>query len=308
MNQFSIILTIFIASLCLTAKSFAAVYPMPAPGNDLVGEISKVTVKRGDTLSAIAREYGVGMHEILKANPQIKGPQHLRVGQEIIIPGQFVLPEQRKGVVINIPELRLYYFTPDGQYVHTYPVGLGRVEWRTPLADTRVVRKTTSPTWYVPKSIREYTYETRGEILPEFIPPGPKNPLGDYAMYLGVSGYLIHGTNDPATIGNYVSSGCIRMRNEDIGSIYPMIDINTPVHIVHNPYKAGWQNGNLYLESHATVDYDLPPSALNQIYMEDVVNAAMMRHSAANQVDWDSAYQVANNQRGVPILIGQETP
>ncbi len=283
----------------------AAVYAMPAPGNDIVGEV--VTVRSGsdDTLLTIGNRYGVGMHEMLEANPQLhqdqfKASQYLGRGKKVIVPTQYILPVYRKGIVINLPELRLYYFTPDGKYVYTYPVGLGRAAWRTPLASTTVISKEKDPIWNVPPSIHAYVLEETGKDLPSRVMPGPENPLGPYAMHLGTSGYLIHGTIQPWSIGKYISSGCIRLHNEDVDQLYHMVTVGTQVHLINFANKAGWSNGQLYLASRVPLELSVPHSSLNPATVNEVL--ASKAHGA--NIDWNKVEKTLNESTGIPQVVG----
>lgn len=184
----------FVLGLLLLPMVLASEYTMPPIGDDIIGQNYTITVQIKDSLTAIREKHDVSYEELIEANPAINFYK-LKVGQKVIIPKQFILPKFRRGIVINIPELRLYYFTPDGKNVYTFPIGLGREGWRTPIAAAQVVSKNEDPVWYVPKSIRDYVLNKTGEELPTSVPPGPKNPLGKYALYLSLNGYLIHGTN-----------------------------------------------------------------------------------------------------------------
>lgn len=280
-------------------RTLSATYPMPAPGNDVIGELVRVQAECGDTLENIGDHYEVGLHEMQEANPSLSN--ELSGGEVVIVPTQFVLPKYRKGVIINIAECRLYYFTADGKMVMTYPVGLGRKGWRTPTTATTVIRKTTNPTWTVPKTIRAYVFGQTGNWLPDSIPPGPENPLGPYAMYLGTHGYLIHGTNQPWTIGKLSSAGCIRLHNRDVTELYQYVKTGTPVKIIHQPYKAGWQNGRLYLEAHLPVNLNERPSDLNMVSAERSVLAAT--HNNGSSLSWGSIKQIIEQGNGIPELV-----
>lgn len=283
--------------------AFSAVYEMPAPGNDIIGQVQYTHAQHGEDLDAVGARYGVGMHEMMEANPNLPSKGTLRSGQKVMVPTQYVLPPYRKGIVVNIPELRLYYFTPDGKYVMTYPVGLGRDQWRTPLASTTVVKKATNPAWHVPKDIKQHVYEVTGRMLPDvFDGDDPENPLGEYAMYLGVNGYIIHGTIQPWSIGKYISSGCIRMNNDDVEELYQVVKVGTPVHIIHYANKAGWENGKLYLESQMPVDLGTAPSNLNQRSLEAVISSAVKSKPA--MVNESQAQYVEATHIGVPEPIG----
>jgi L,D-transpeptidase ErfK/SrfK len=286
--------------LLATSSGLAAKYPMPSPGNDLVGELITTYAEPGDTIDDIGDRYGVGLHEMLEANPRL-GQGELYGGERILIPTQFVLPKYRKGIVINLAECRLYYFTADGTTVYTYPVGLGRKGWRTPTTSTSVIRKTPDPVWSVPPSIHNYVYEQTGHWLPDVVPPGPENPLGPYAIYLGTHGYLIHGTNQPWSIGKLISAGCIRLFNADVTELYQQVKTGTPVKIIHQPYKAGWQNGMLYLEAHVPVNIGEPPSELNMLSPRKELLTANHKQQ---MIDWQSVWQILEQKNGVPEPIG----
>jgi L,D-transpeptidase ErfK/SrfK len=282
----------------------AAEYDMPSPGNDLIGRNYTITVRRGNNLTSIRKQNGVSYDELLVANPNINFYK-LRVGQKVIIPKQFILPKYRRGIVINTAELRLYYFTPDGKYVYTYPAGLGRIDWRTPLTSATIVRKAEHPVWHVPDDIRDYVLEKTGELLPESVPPGPKNPLGNYALYLSKSGYLIHGTNRPRSVGTFISSGCIRLLREPIHQLYQDAQVGTQVHIIHYPYKAGWRGNKLYLESHVPIKgyLEQADSPLNETNVQEAIYEAI--HLRPAKINWESVSRTIKNHRGIPKPIGE---
>lgn len=297
------LLFLILVNLFLTAQ--AAFYEMPAPGNDVIGEIRVIHVQKGDSANKLMREYELSYHELLEANPKVRF-SNLHEGATIVIPTQFILPKYRKGIVINIPELRLYYFTPDGQYVFTTPVGLGRSGWRTPTMTTYVIKKEEQPVWHVPKEIAEYV-ESKGRVLPDEIPPGPDNPLGDYALYLSYWGYLIHGTNDPDSVGKYYSSGCIRLRPDAIATLFSQVDVGTIVHIVHASNKAGWLNSVLYLEEHVPVSYNDQETKAddNQEGLQQVIDEATKNRPI--NIDWQRVSELAKEQTGIPEPISTGT-
>ena len=296
-------ITIVISGLFFTTITLAGEYDMPPVGDDIVGQNYSITVQKGDSLTTIRKQNEVSYNELLEANPNINFYK-LKVGQKILIPKQFILPKFRKGIVINIPELRLYYFDPDGSHVHTFPVGLGRMNWRTPIAAATVVRKEEDPTWYVPNSIRNYVFNKTGEMLPDAVPPGPKNPLGKYALYLSKNGYLIHGTNAPHSVGTFISSGCMRLLREPIELLYQEAQVGTPVHIINYPNKAGWRGDKLYLESHKPVDgYSHKPSSpLNNPDVQTAIYEAI--HLRPAQINWSSVSKNVREHLGIPEPIG----
>ncbi|MBA2779567.1 L,D-transpeptidase family protein [Halomonas kenyensis] len=225
-------------------------YPLPEQG-DVIGEDFVVTAKDEQTLLDIAREHNVGYEEIRRANPDVSVwlPGE---GTEVVIPGRFILPPvAREGIVINVAELRLYYYPPveEGETprVETYPIGIGREGFDTPLGKTKTTMRLKDPAWYPPRSVREEAAE-RGETAPAVVPPGPDNPLGSHAILLDISGYLIHGTNQPDGIGMRASRGCIRMFPEDIESIFDRVPVGMQVNIINQPIKAGWDGDTPYVQ------------------------------------------------------------
>jgi L,D-transpeptidase ErfK/SrfK len=211
-------------------------YTIPSSGNT-IGEHR--TVKAGsttetDTLTELAQLFDIGVYEMVRANPRLSG-KLLKPNTSVIIPAQFTLPSgPRKGIVLNLADMRLFYYHPDGNTVTTYPVGIGRQGWSTPLGNTRIISKTKNPAWHPPASIRREA-ERKGKILPLVVRPGPRNPLGQYAMHLGFSGILMHGTNQPTSIGLRSSHGCIRLYPADIEELFSLVPIGTSVRVVYEP-------------------------------------------------------------------------
>lgn len=285
--------------------TIAAEYNMPPSGDDIIGQSYTITVKEGDSLTTIREKNGISYDELLVANPNIDFYK-LRVDQKVFIPKEFILPKYRRGIVINTAELRLYYFTPDGKHVYTFPVGIGRSGWRTPLTSATIVRKAEHPPWHVPDDIRDYVLKKTGRLLPKVVQPGPKNPLGNYALYLSKSGYLIHGTNAPSSVGTSISSGCVRLLRKPIELLYQEIEVGTPVHIIYYPHKVGWRGDNLYLESHAPIDSyaEKPESPLNEVNVHTVIYEAINHRPA--YIDWQAIKRVTKNHFGIPQLIGEK--
>ena len=225
-----LIATVFAGSF-LTQPLAAATYPM---NGDVVGAVRSYTVKNHDSLAKIARHFDLGMVELLAANPGIT-TQNLRAGTILIVTNSHVLPRPHTGIVINLPELRLFYFL-DSHYVMTFPIGIGREGWDTPLGVTRIAIKREKPTWTPPDSIR-----AENPKLPRIVPAGPNNPLGNYALDLALPAYAIHGTNRPASVGLRSSHGCIRLYPEDIATLFHVVKVGTKVTIIDTPVKLGWQ-------------------------------------------------------------------
>ncbi len=284
----------------------AEVFLLENEEDSVVGEIQHTWAESSDTLLDIARHHGLGFHEIKRVNPGIDTwlPE---TDQQIILPSRYVLPRaKRRGLVLNIPEMRLYFFPSekiDGKsQVITYPLGVGRQGWQTPYIDTRIIQKTKDPYWHPPKSIRE-EHEEAGDPLPKRVPPGPDNPLGNYAMRLGLPDYLIHGTNKPYGIGMRVSHGCIRLYPEDIEELFPMVKVKTPVKIVNQPYKVGIRDNKIWLEAHPFLEED---SDQFQDNLTSVVKMIVDLTDEENyRIEWDLAKRIIREMKGIPIVIGR---
>jgi len=194
-------------------------FVLESPDQSVIGVPQIVFTRREDTLSDLARAYGLGYDELIAANPGVD-PWLPGDHTPILLPTQYVLPNvPRKGVILNIASKRLFYFpaVPEGQpqVVKTYPIGIGRVGWETPLGATTVTAKAKDPSWFVPASVRREHAEI-GDPLPAVVPPGPDNPLGTRVLKLNMPGYLIHGTNQPYGVGMRVSHGCVRLYPESL--------------------------------------------------------------------------------------------
>ncbi|HEY7746927.1 MAG TPA: L,D-transpeptidase family protein, partial [Desulfuromonadales bacterium] len=211
-----------------------------AKGDDVIGRLAVIKLEKGDTLPDIARHFSLGINAISAANPGVDVwvPE---AGERILLPLSFILPDApREGIVVNLATMRLFQFKGDGKslVVSTYPVGVGTKERPTPTGQMYVERKAIRPTWHVPASIAE-DHRKKGDPLPAKVPPGPQNPLGEYALYLSKSSYLIHGTNKPASIGLNATNGCLRLYPENVKYLYNDTPVNTPVVIVNQPYLIG---------------------------------------------------------------------
>ncbi len=295
-----------ILSLLLSAPVFAATYDLPSEYFDVIGSVTTVQSKYADTLWDIARRTSIGQDQMQRVNPDIDIwlPGE---GTSIVVPTHHVLPRApREGLVLNLPEMRMYYFPPKkaGQpaQVQTYPIGIGRMDWATPLGSTRITQKTKDPSWTPPESIRR-EHAAKGDPLPRVVPAGPNNPLGRYAMRLGIPGYLIHSTNKPLGVGMRISHGCIRMLPEDIERLFPQLPVGTPVVIINQPVKAGWYGGKLYLEVHPPLEeYPNDRTAMVQEVMLALDNA-MERRSAAAVLNNGLIDEELSRQTGMPMVI-----
>jgi L,D-transpeptidase ErfK/SrfK len=268
---------------------------------EVIGELQVIEARYEDTFVKLAREYNVGYEELRRANPGIDAwlPGE---GTPITIPSRFVLPRaERRGIVINLPELRLYYFPDDdGRRVITHPISIGRMDWGTPIGRTTVIAKTENPTWYPPQSIRDEHAE-RNDFLPTVVPPGPDNPLGNHAMRLGIPGYLIHGTNKPSGVGMRVTHGCIRMFPEDIEALFGTVPMGTQVRIVNQPFKLGWGDDGIFLEAHSPLDEESDEWSATELTRAFV--AATEGSEGPVEFDWRSAERIMQLARGVAEFV-----
>ena len=225
----------------------------------VVGVPQVVFTTADDTLSDLARAYGLGYDELIAANPGVD-PWLPGENVPVLLPTQFVIPDvPREGIVLNIATKRLFYFpaVPEGEaaIVKTFPIGIGRVGWETPLGVTTVIAKAKDPQWYVPLSVRQ-EHAALGDPLPAVIPAGPENPLGHRVLKLEMPGYLIHGTNQPYGVGMRVSHGCVRLYPENIEYLYELVEIGETVAIINEPFLVGRLDGELYFEGHAPLEDD----------------------------------------------------
>lgn len=344
-------------------------FRLPEPGDDLIGNIRHTKAHQEDTLIDIARRFSVGQDEMVMANPTVDRwlPKE---GTDVLIPQFYILPDApRAGVVVNIPEMRLYYFpvrasaapvrkpvnapTPAASAgktatkttvtpppprpapaaaiesahsgdVITYPVSMGRMDWRTPIGKTSVVNKQKDPSWTPPASIKR-EHALKGDPLPDVVPPGPDNPLGKYAMRLGVAGYLIHGTDAAKAdgIGMRVTHGCMRMYNEDIARLFPLVPVGAPVYLVNQPVKLGWKDSKLYMEVSQPLDEDvgISPHDVDEDvskeqqareddqrsrYLMRIANAEIekQKDKTGASVSMERVRRAIEKPTGIPVVIG----
>jgi L,D-transpeptidase ErfK/SrfK len=296
-----------ILALAFCGPLSSAVFDYPRIEYNLIGYLQTVEAKTEDTLLDIARHNGIGQEEILIANPEVDRWIPGR-GTRVLVPSRYVLPDTpRDGLVLNLPEMRLYYFLQGSEnqspQVYTYPVSIGRMDWETPQGSTRIVSKQENPSWTPPESIRQ-EHAADGDPLPRVVPPGPDNPLGRHAIRLNIPSYLIHGTNKPFGVGMRVSHGCIRMLPEDIEELFQLVDTTTPVYIINQPIKAGWYGGDLFLEIHPALDeYPMDAEAIENEAFSVLEKALSQREAVID----DAALKKAISQKsGIPVIISKE--
>ena len=241
----------------LALPAQATVYTLPDEGR-LIGEPILHRAQQGDYFQNIAEQYNVGFLALMAANPDLD-PLYLHADTAVTIPSQMILPNvPQRGIVINLPELRLYYFEPSGHQVYVYPIGMGQPGLRTPVSTSVISDKRINPSWVVPKSMKQRYLNEQAIELPDVIPPGPSNPLGRFAMRLGSSEYLIHGSNQRFGIGMSVSSGCLRLFDADIEELFSLVAIGTPVRIIDHPVKISYEANNVrYIEVHSPLSDSL---------------------------------------------------
>jgi L,D-transpeptidase ErfK/SrfK len=292
----------FGAALCLTAFQPALATTYALDKNDVVGKTIDYTIQSGDTYYTIARKHDLGLAAILAANPGIN-PETAGPGTQLVLPTVHVLPElPHQGIVINLAELRLYYF-PSTDQVMTFPIGTGKDGWETLTGTTKVAQKIKDPVWVVPKSIL-----AENPKLPDHIGPGPNDPLGAFALQLGWPGYLVHGTDEPNSIGLRQSHGCVRLYPEDIEKLFNAVNVGTPVTVIDTFFKLGWKGNQLMLEVYPTQKQTL---AISQLQKPDPANFADLYAAVRWQehnglhIDWDTVQKATFDHDGVPVPIAE---
>ncbi|WP_419657281.1 YbiS: predicted L,D-transpeptidase [Desulfosarcina variabilis str. Montpellier] len=266
---------------------------------DVIGRLATIKLEKEDTLPDIARHFSLGLANISAANPGVDTwvPESKR---RILLPLYFILPDtRRRGIVINLATMRLFYFQKNGNpmAVSTYPVGVGTQERPTPMGEMIITRKKHRPTWYVPTSIAA-DHRKKGDPLPAMVPPGPLNPLGEYALYLSEPTYLIHGTNKPASIGLRATNGCIRLYPKDIERLFEKTPVKTPVLIVNQPYLVGWRDGVVYLEAH-TPFQESGTANWKRVYSK----LKNIEQQSESPLDWKKVRTVVLEARGIPVPV-----
>ena len=311
MKQMRITRWVTLLALAATAlfslPAQANTWPLPANGSRLVGENRFHLVENdGGSLEAIAKKYNVGFLALLQANPGVD-PYVPRAGSVLTIPLQTLLPNvPRQGIVINLSELRLYWYPPGKNEVTIYPIGIGQLggDTLTPTMVTRVSDKRANPTWTPTANIRA-RYKAQGVDLPAVVPAGPNNPMGHHAIRLAAHGgvYLLHGTNADFGIGMRVSSGCIRLRDNDIASLFRQVTPGTPVNIINAPVKASVEpDGTRLVEVHQPLSKSINDDPKTQPL---VLNASMESFKSAAETDAALMDEVMAVRSGMPVDVTQ---
>lgn len=300
---FAVSRSLLLASVFAVGTAQALELPLPPPGEDVVGQVQVIKAKYEDTFADLGSANDLGYLEMVAANPGVD-PWLPGEGSEVILPTRFILPPgPREGIVINLAEYRLYYYPKGRDVVYTYPLGIGREGWSSPIASGRVTAKTPNPGWTPPQSIRD-EHAAEGDPLPAYVPPGPDNPLGPFKFTLSMPGYLIHGSNKKFGIGMRVSHGCFRMLNHNVLKLAELVPVGTPVRIIDEPYKFGRSGGKLYLEAHAPLQDEGQPSVVDK--HSAVINALLKRDGMDElRLDWDMVREVVAAEDGLPVAIAQ---
>jgi len=302
MNRASLIIISLIGAYSAIQSAWAVDYPLPPSGSRLIGQNQTYTVQTGDkNLQAIARRFDTGAMLILAANNTIApvpGP-----GTVVTIPSQMLLPDTpREGIVVNLAELRLYYYPPGQNIVQVFPLGIGQQGLETPVSVTRVSQKIPNPTWTPTAGIRARSL-ANGITLPPVVPAGPNNPLGRFALRLGIGHgeYLIHGTNAPDSVGLRASSGCMRMNAADIETLFSQVTTGTRVAIINEPVKYSIEpDGRHYIEVHRPLSQTLEENPQTLPISFSATLAGAIEQGGGDRVLIDKAL---NRRAGYPVAI-----
>jgi L,D-transpeptidase ErfK/SrfK len=305
-------------SLCFSELAYSLEIFDVEKNSTVVGELKTILVSEDETVADLAIRYETGFQDLLIANPN-SHHWNPKANSKYLIPSMYILPQESyNGIILNLAELRLYFYIRGSDLyenikVLTYPVGIGRLDWKTPLGETFIESKVESPTWYPPKSII-LEHKERGEILPRVVKAGPDNPLGKYVMKLNVDGgYLLHGTNKKHGIGMMVSHGCIRLRNEDIETIFYNAPVGTKVKIINQPIKLGVYKNFLYMEVHAFNKKEVYSNNQKNTLTTDNIHMPVelvMDFSEKNpsfSINWKKVFKTFEESNGIPTIIGKKS-
>lgn len=283
----------------LTSTTYSATFTVPPANQSLIGEVQYHNATSDDTIAKLQQRYDIGFNAIEKANPQLNPAKSLRA-EKVKLPSQHLLPNMlREGIIVNLPEMRMYYFIPGTNKVATYPIGVGKIGKTIPLATAIITKKTENPAWVPTPDIREFNL-TQGVVLPQIMPAGPDNPLGPYAIYMSVPTFLIHSTIFPESIGRRASFGCVRMFEADIKDFFPSITPGIPVLIVNSPVKVAWHEDRVFIEVHQPLEEHKDETSLP-------VTVAEIHKLTKNQdtlVDWQGVAFIDQEKDGMPHEIG----
>ncbi len=296
-TNYKLIIFLFVTLLVISSQTLANdahIFNLKE-GQTVIGQNQIIRLRYEDTFLKIAHDYGLGYQEIEHANPGIDPWLPFEKGTRLMLPLRFILPKDQSGIHINLAEYRLYYFYRNK--VMTFPISIGRGDWKTPTGSMQIIDKIVNPSWYpTPEIRREHALE--GNPLPRVVPPGPDNPLGRFALQLNEKGYFIHGTNRPYGIGMQVTHGCIRLRPNNIETLFNTIPRETPVKIYFDPHRVAFHDEVLYM------DVDPPKTSSQTNEYADSMTATIQelislskKHNQA--IDWDRVIETAQHHAGI---------
>ncbi len=287
--------------------AMASEFPLPPQGSNMVGQLQVVIARHRDTLLDIARHFDVGYNEIRAANPGVD-PWLPGRGTHVLVPTRYILPPVPwRGIVIDIPARRLFYFPPGQKVVYTYPVGIFRPKWPDPLGATSIIAKVRDPSWTVPKNIQA-EHARDGDPIPAYFPPGADNPMGELALQTGWSQIYIHGTNKPWGVGMRVSHGCFHVYPENEVHLFAMVKVGTPVRTINAPFLVGTDGeGHLYLQGFRPLkaySHGVTPE-------QDAVDAISGYEAASHKhwvVNWQQVINLVSRPNAVPTPVDIHAP
>ena len=296
-----VVQSIGVTILSLSSVAHAANFSLPASNQALIGNVDHISAATGDTTITVAERYNLGLNAVMAANPGITTTTAFPVGSTVTVNKQFLLPPlPRKGIVVNLPEMRMYYYPEGSDQVMTFPVGIGKIGKIIPIMKTSIARKVTNPVWIPPADIRQYDREVLGINPPAVMPAGPDNPLGPYGIYLRIPTYLIHSTIFPESIGTRASFGCIRMNEADIKQFFPLVKPGTVVELIDMPNKIAWDGDELYLEAHPPLE-DRTYDGINGLVQTITSN---LPRNHVTLVNWQLVAYIEDQPDGIPHEIG----
>ncbi len=290
MRMRTLLVALFLGCLAIPAGARGDTYPA---SRQVVTTFRNYTTQADDSLIEIARRFDLGYNEIVTANPGLD-PFVPGTGVTVSVPTAWIVPDAPPdvGIVINLAELRLYHFFYAGKLhlYETFPIGIGDEGFDTPLGTFRVIEKIVSPSWYVPKSIKE-----EKPWLPDVVPPGPDNPLGSHALRLSERSILIHGTNKPWGVGRRVSHGCIRLYPEDIPQLFAWVKVGAKVTIVRQPVKIGVDGQRVYVEVH--------DESYTDIECLDEATRLIQKYRLSGRANMLKVFRAIQGRRGYPVVV-----
>jgi lipoprotein-anchoring transpeptidase ErfK/SrfK len=292
------IIFFFLFFLLLAKPLQANIYDIGSGNKRLIGSPKVHIAVKGEYFQQIAEQYNVGFLALMSANPD-HDPFLLEPGARIVIPNEMLLPFiSHQGIVINLPELRLYYFSPEEKKVHVFPVGIGKEGLSTPLTNTFIGDKRKNPIWRPTQAMQKRHFAEHGEYLPKEVAAGPNNPFGKYALRLGTSEYLIHGSNKRFGIGMRASSGCIRMYDNDIEWLFKNVPINTKVRVINQPVKMSYEKGGKRL-----IEIHQPLADLKTVNNNVILTKEMQRFVGTNRDNWQRLLPIIEKPHGLVIEL-----